>query len=523
VNVAVTEPVLKDSVISVSNVWKSYGSLSVLKDVSIDLLRGEVHMLLGENGAGKSTLVGLMIGAHGPDKGQVSLHGKPVADLTPHQARRLGVNAVLQDFSLAPAMTVAENYFLGRESTSGLVLRKKDMREATRRAIAVFGVTLDVDARVSDLSRPEQQLLEIIRALGGRPGALILDEPTATLSHDETEVLFATVDKLRYEGWAILYITHRLNEVRRLGDRITVLRDGAVVARHDSGTISDDLLIREMVGRSLDAVYPALDADPGRVVLSLEGGSDARGRVVLSLEGGSDARGRVVDVSLAVRSGEVVGVGGLVGCGKGELGALIFGLDPLQSGHVAIDGQRQHFSGPQDALRAGVVYLPQDRRGEALALNRSAAENMQLERIRGLAGSAFGFLRTRRLAAFVQSMMTTLDIRPRDARKAAQEFSGGNQQKLVLARALSAERKVFVFCEPTAGIDVGARVDFYRQLERLCAQGAAILLITSDLQELIHLSHRIYVMHAGRIVAELTGDERTEEAVIHHAFGGTMH
>jgi ribose transport system ATP-binding protein len=496
-----------DCVVSVKGIWKSYGDLPVLKNVSMELRRGEVHVLLGENGAGKSTLVGLMIGAHGPDKGEVRLHAQRVEGLNPFLARQLGVNAVMQDFSLAPSMTVAENYFLGREETRGPFLRKSEMRAAARDAIASLGVSIDVDSLVSDLSRPEQQLVEIVRALGGHPGALILDEPTATLSHDESEILFSTLDRLRKDGWAILYITHRLNEVHRLGDRITILRDGSVVAQYETADVSDDRLIRDMVGRSLDNFYPAVKSQAGKVALALVGVSDKKARVS--------------DVNIEVRRGEIVGIGGLVGCGKGEIGAIIFGLEPLQSGHIEIDGHSRNFRGPQDALRDGIVYLPQDRRGEALALNRSASENMTLERIRSADGSAWGFLKLRSLASFVQSMISMLDIRPRDGEKPAQEFSGGNQQKLVLGRALSRSRKIFILCEPTAGIDVGARLDFYRQIERLCEQeAAAILLISSDLQELIHLSHRIYVMHRGRVAGELTGDRRTEDEVTRYAFGG---
>jgi ribose transport system ATP-binding protein len=495
-----------DSVVSLLGIWKSFGSLPVLKDVSIELRRGEVHVLLGENGAGKSTLVNVMIGVHAPDRGEVRLHAQPVNGLNPFLARQLGVNAVMQDFSLAPPMTVAENFFLGREETRGPFLRKNQMRAAARDAIGALGVRLDVDTVVSDLSRPEQQLLEIVRALDGRPGALILDEPTATLSHDESELLFSTLDRLRRDGWAILYITHRLNEVHRLADRITILRDGSVVAQYKAGEVSDDRLIRDMVGRSLETFYPAIASQAGEVALALV---DA-----------SDKNGRIADVTLNVRYGEIVGIGGLVGCGKGEIGSIIFALDTLQAGRVELDGHPQRFAGPRDALRHGIVYLPQDRRGEALALNRSAAENMTIERIRTGDGATWGFLRSGSLSAFVRSMISLLDIRPPDAEKPAQEFSGGNQQKLVLGRALSRPRKIFILCEPTAGIDVGARLDFYRQMERLCQQGAAILLISSDLQELIHLSHRIYVMHRGRVAGELTGDRRTEDEVTRYAFGG---
>jgi ribose transport system ATP-binding protein len=495
-----------DSVVSLRGIWKSFGGLSVLKDVSIELRRGEIHVLLGENGAGKSTLVNVMIGAHAPDRGEVRLHAKLVDDFNPFLARQLGVNAVMQDFSLAPAMTVAENYFLGREETRGPFLRKGEMRAAAHAAIQSLGVAIDVDTPVSDLSRPEQQLLEIIRALGGRPGALILDEPTATLSHDESEILFSTLDRLRRDGWAILYITHRLNEVHRLADRITILRDGSVVAQYPAGQVSDERLIRDMVGRSLETFYPAVQSQAGDVALALVGVSDKNGRIS--------------DVTLNVRYGEIVGIGGLVGCGKGEIGSIIFGLDALKAGRIELDGRPQRFSGPRDALQHGMVYLPQDRRGEALALNRSAGENMTIERIRSAEGAAWGLLKTGSLSSFVSSMISMLDIRPPDPAKPAQEFSGGNQQKLVLGRALSRPRKIFILSEPTAGIDVGARLDFYRQMERLCQHGAAILLISSDLQELIHLSHRIYVMHRGRVVGELSGDRRTEDEVTRYAFGG---
>src|SRR5580704_3907784 len=495
-----------DSILALSNVWKGYGGQPVLKDVSIDLCGGQVHMLLGENGAGKSTLVGLLIGAHAPDSGLVSLRGRPVEGYTPFEARRQGVNAVLQDFSLAPSLTVAENYCLGREETHGGLLRKEAMRRETALALDKLGIQLDVDATVETLGRPQQQLLEIARALGGKPGALILDEPTATLSHEETESLFEVVRKLRADGWAILYITHRLEEVRELGDCITLLRDGNKVAQYQVGQVSDSQLVRDMVGRPLENVYPEISGEPAGEALVLTD-------VV-------NAKALINGVSLKLNYGEIVGVGGLVGCGKGDLGNLVFGLLPVESGSITIDGARRRIAGPRDALKAGVVYLPQDRRGEALSLNRSAAENMTLELVRTDEGARWGFLRKRRLADFIEKIATMLDIRPRLPSKLAQEFSGGNQQKLVLARAFSRPRKIYIFCEPTAGVDVGARVDFYKQLALLCREGAAVLLISSDLQELIHLSHRIYVLHSGRVSAELRDAARTEHEVARWSFGG---
>jgi ribose transport system ATP-binding protein len=494
-----------DSVIALAGVWKSYGSLSVLKDVSIDLRQGQVHMLLGENGAGKSTLVGLMVGAHAADAGSLYLRGKKIVGLKPAEARRAGINAVMQDFSLAPSMTVAENYFLGREETRGVFLRKREMRSHVAGVFADLNVRLDVDAQVEKLSRPEQQLLEILRALGGKPGAIILDEPTATLTHEETELLFTIVRRLRREGWAILYITHRFEEVRALGDCITVLRDGQRVAHYLVEGLSDERLIRDMVGRPLESFYPDIAAEPGETALSLVG--------IASREGG------LREASLHVRAGEIVGLGGLIGSGKGHVGQAAFGLLSLDAGHVEVFGERREFSGPREALTYGIVYLPQDRRGEALALNRPAHENISLEMIRAPAGATRGFLRKRWLRSEVERLMQILDVRPKSSATEAQRFSGGNQQKLVVARALSRPRHIYIFCEPTAGIDVGTRLELYRQLVTLCREGAAVLLITSDLQELVHLSHRIYVMREGRTVGELCGEARTEEEVTRLSFG----
>ena len=307
-----------DSVVSLNGIWKGFGGLPVLKDVSIELRRGEVHVLLGENGAGKSTLVNVMIGAHAPDRGEVRLHARPVDDLTPFVARQLGINAVMQDFSLAAAMTVAENYFGAAKRTAARFCARARCEPRRTRPFNLSRRAIDVDTPVSDLSRPQQQLLEIIRALGGRPGALILDEPTATLSHDESEILFSTLDRLRRGGWAVLYITHRLNEVHRSADRITILRDGSVVAQYPAGQVSDERLIRDMLGRSLETFYPAVQSQAGDVALALVGVSDKNGRIS--------------DVTLNVRYGEIVGIGGLVGCGKGEIGSIVFGLDALKAG-----------------------------------------------------------------------------------------------------------------------------------------------------------------------------------------------
>ncbi|CAN7784069.1 sugar ABC transporter ATP-binding protein [Caballeronia sp. LjRoot34] len=473
--------------------------------MDISLRSGEVHMLLGENGAGKSTIVGALIGSHSLDQGSLTIRGRRVEHFSPTDARRLGLNAVLQDFSLAPSLTVAENYFLGCESTRFSVLKKAEMRRFVNERLIKFGVDLDVNKPVSALSRAEQQLLEITRAVGGVPGALILDEPTAALSHGESERLFSIVDQLRHDGWAVLYITHRLEEMRRLGDRVTVVRNGELIGVHDIASVNDEHLIREMVGRPLTTFYPEIIANPGEVALQL---NEVR-----------TSDGKLDGASIRVRRGEVVGIGGLVGCGKAELGRVSFGLIKPEGGVVQLKGESVAGQKPAQLLAKGVVYLPQDRRGEALALNRSIGENIVLEVVRSRDYSVFGWLRAKPLERLVQGIIQRLDIRPTNGRVNVESLSGGNQQKVVLGRALTLNRDVYIFDEPTSGIDVSARLDFYNQIKLLCEAGAAVLLITSDLQELIHLSHRIYVMHGGKIAAELVGDECTEETVVRYAFG----
>ncbi|MGL9623111.1 sugar ABC transporter ATP-binding protein [Bradyrhizobium sp. U531] len=491
---------------SLSGVSKFYGSFAALKDVSITLRCGEVHMLLGENGAGKSTLVSLLIGANRPNEGARILCGRACPDLTPLEARESGVNAVLQDFGLAPSMTAVENYALGREKTRGGILDKAAMRAGMMRSMEKLGVAIDPDARVDTLTRAEQQLLEIVRALGGKPGALILDEPTATLSHDESEHLFSTVEVLKKEGWAILYISHRMEEIQRLGDVVTILRDGCFVSFHRLADVTNEQMIAEMVGREIANFYPQIPHTPRHAVLEVKGLCSGH---------------KIKNVSFEVRAGEIVGLGGLVGCGKAEVARAIFGLQAIDAGEIVLVGESIKAHSPTAMLKRGLVYLPQDRRGEALALNRPIAENISIE-VLGEAGSAYaGFVRTTVLAKIVNGLLARLKVQPAEPNKAVQELSGGNQQKVVLGRALSRKRNLYMFDEPTAGIDVGARLDFYHQLQRLCAEGAAILLITSDLQELVHLSHRVHVMHEGSCTASLEGDGINEEAVIAYAFGDT--
>jgi ribose transport system ATP-binding protein len=495
-----------ETVVSLRGVSKSFGSIDALKDVSLDIRRGEVHILLGENGAGKSTLVNVILGALTPDSGVLEINGLQTAHQTPAEAREQGINAVLQDFSLAPSLKVYENLFLGREITRKGLLRRAEMRRQAIQDLAQLGVAFDVDMPVAGLSRPEQQVVEIVRALGGKPGALLLDEPTATLNQEESDRLFALIDHMRVQGWGLLYITHRLEEVRRLGDRVTVLRDGSLVATHVIGDVSDQQLIQEMVGRQMERLYPPINHNP-----TIE---------ALRADGLCTVDGRVKDATFAVRRGEIVGIAGLVGSGKSELVRACFGLVPLAGGTVHIGGTIVEHPTPRQMLALGLVYLPQDRRDEALALNRSIIENVSLEVLDQPHFIALGGLvRDTRLRETVNAIADRLDIRPRNVTQIVSALSGGNQQKVVLGRAFTRDRSVYIFHEPTAGVDIGARQEFYNVIKQICEGGAGVILVSSDLAEIVHLSHRVYVMHGGQIQTELTGDEITDEAIASHSFG----
>ena len=495
-----------ETVVSLRDVSKSFGSVDALKSVSLGISGGQVHILLGENGAGKSTLVNIILGAVTPDSGVLEVNGRRTAHQTPAQAREQGINAVLQDFSLAPSLKVYENLFLGREITGNGLLSKAEMRRQATRDLAQLGVVIDVDIPVGRLSRPEQQVVEIVRALGGKPGALLLDEPTATLNQEESARLFALINRMKAQSWGLLYITHRLDEVRRLGDRVTVLRDGAVVATHLIGDVSDDQLIQEMVGRRMDRLYPQISHNPMAEVL--------RADRLYTLDG------RVRDASFFVRRGEIVGIAGLVGSGKSELVRACFGLAELASGTIHIGGTAVAQPAPREMLALGLVYLPQDRRDEALALNRSIMENVSLEVLElPRFKTPGGLVRDGRLREAVDAIAERLDIRPRDIRQIVSALSGGNQQKVVLGRAFTRDRSVYIFHEPTAGVDIGARQEFYNVIKQICEGDAGVVLVSSDLPEIVHLSHRVYVMHGGQIQAQLTGGEITDEAIARHSFG----
>jgi len=482
---------------------KGFPGVQALRDVDLEVRAGEVHCLVGENGAGKSTLMKILMGVYRPDAGEIRLDGRRVAIANPRQALDLGITMVFQELNLVPVLSVAENVFLGDEPLRFRPLGVVDWRTLRRRTAEVierFGFPLRPDAVVRRLSRAQQQLVEIVKALLASSKIVIMDEPTASLSLEETDQLFTIIRRLRDEGVAVIYISHRLEELREVGDRVTIMRDGERVHTGDIATTDLPTMIRHMVGRELTDMYPKAPAPIGAERLRVEG-LRARG-------------GRVRGVSFAVRAGEIVGLAGLVGAGRTELAEALFGVAPIEAGRVLIDGVERRFRSPHDAIRAGLGLLTEDRKRTGLLLNLPVAHNVTIAALgRLLRGFHLPLGAERRIA---DDYVGRLNIRTPSVRQIALRLSGGNQQKVVLAKWLYAQSQILIFDEPTLGIDVGAKVEVYRLLCELARQGAAILMISSDLPELLAMSDTLLTMRRGEITATLDPRKATQEEVLRY-------
>lgn len=498
--------VVEQPVLQAHGLSKRYGQHLALQNVSFRVCAGQVHVLFGENGAGKSTLISMLAGAREPSAGDIEMPGFRGVFRSVSESREHGVRAVFQEFSLIPMLTVADNITLGEEPLTGGLLSPSKAREEARRLIGTLGFDLDPDARVQSLPRGKQQMVEICKALRHRPKVLILDEPTASLSEHDAQSLFALVEQLKAQGTAIIYITHRMHEIPLLGDEVTVLRDGQLVATVPA-TTPESKLIELMTGRTLAKIYPALREKLGPVRLTME-------QVTLRHHVGQVA---VRDVNLQVRAGEIVGVAGLVGCGKSELAQSCFGLHRLQKGEIRLDGKVLHMRRPADAIANRIWYSPSDRKNEGLALGRSARENMSLS---GLMWGALAsrWLKPRRERALLTEMSGRVEFPKHRLSEPVGNFSGGNQQKVLLAKGLAQDIEVYLFDEPTVGVDIGARLAIYQCLGELSAAGAAIVMVSSDLPELMGMTHRMLVMNEGRIVAEFQRSEYDEHRILEKFF-----
>lgn len=486
-------------------VSKQYPGVLALDNMNFTLRRGEVHVLFGENGAGKSTMISIISGAVKPTSGDMLMHGEPMAFASVHEARSRGVTTVFQEFSLVPSMTVEDNLFLGSELLRGGLIDKAAMRVEARRIIDRLGFELDPRAIVGQLTRAEQQMVEIARAFRKDLSILILDEPTASLTDREAEQLFALVDQVKARGVGIIYITHRMREIERLADRITILRDGKLITVVDAGDVSQEELVRLMTGRVIGDIFPVIHSAPGRTVLSIRGMTTASG----SVKG----------AHLEVRAGELVGLAGLVGSGKSEIMRAAFGLEPVVAGEVVLEGERVTNSTPRKLLRAGFAYMPPDRRIEGLAMMRPCSENMTFAAL-DLKPIADGpFLNRHREKGEANRLARLFELHPMRPDRPVETFSGGNQQKVLLARSVTRPISLYVFDEPTVGVDVGTRAAIYRFIASLCEAGAAVIVISSDLPEILNLSDRAYVFYDGRVQAELKKPDISEARVLPHFFG----
>jgi len=486
------------------NVSKSYDGVHALKSVGFELRAGEIHALVGENGAGKSTLIKIITGAVTPDTGTIELDGKAVTNNSPRLAKSLGIAAIYQQPALFPELTVAENIALGLEDARSW--RQINWNERRQRAVALLvktGARIDVDEEAGNLTMPEQQLVEIARALGANARVLILDEPTASLSEEEAQNLMRVLRELREQGVGVIYISHRLEELAVIADRVTVLRDGAVVGTREASQTDQQELIRLMVGRELSAVFPKREVEFGEVVLEL--------RSVGCRSNGLN------EINLSVRAGEIVGLAGLVGAGRTELARTIFGLDPADIGEIRLRDRSLRITGPAEAIESGIAYLPEDRRRHGVIMDMSISANItlaSLKRLRRFGG--FDFAREKEIAA---DYTRRFAIKTPAIFNSVSTLSGGNQQKVALSRWLATNPSVLILDEPTQGIDVGAKAEIHTLMGELAAQGMAILMISSELPEVLGMSDRIAVMRAGTIGGILSREEATQQQILEMALG----
>jgi rhamnose transport system ATP-binding protein len=492
-------------VLSLSQVSKSFGAVRAVREVSLDLFPGEAHALAGENGAGKSTLVKILSGVHRPDSGRILLDGEPVEFGGPADAQRAGVAVIYQEPTLFPDLSVMENIFMGRQPRSRLGIDRRAMRASAAELFAGLGVRLDPDQPARGLSIADQQLVEIAKALSLRARVLVMDEPTAALSGKEVARLFGVARTLREQGCALLFISHRLEEMFELCQRVTTLRDGAFVASDLIADISADDLVRRMVGRDLEALFPKQETDTGEVALQVRR---------LTREG------VFTDVSFEVRRGEIVALAGLVGAGRSEVARAVFGIDRWDAGSVEVDGRRLRPASPTAAMAAGLALVPEDRRQQGLVMDLSIERNIGLA---GLASVRRGPLISRP-AERERARDWAVRLRLKFGRLTdpVNVLSGGNQQKVVLAKWLARKPSVLIVDEPTRGIDVGTKAEVHRLLSELAAGGVAVLMISSELPEVLGMADRVLVMHEGRLVAEIGRAEATEESVMAAATGRSV-
>lgn len=493
-----TEPIIE-----LDNVTKQFGTVQALRGVTLKLYSGEVHALVGENGAGKSTLVKMLAGVHRPDSGTLKVDGKEVELHNPAQAQHLGIAVIHQEPTLFPDLNVAENIFIGRHPLNRFgQVNWKQMYRDVEQLLVSLGVHLSVYAPVQGLSVADQQLVEIAKALSLNARVLVMDEPTAALSPREVRDLFTIVEQLRQRGVAILFISHRLDEIFALSGRITVFRDGAYVITAPTSELTTEQVIRYMVGRELEALFPKGESEIGEVILDVQH---------------LTRTGTFQDVSFQLRRGEILGFSGLVGAGRTEVARVLFGIDKADTGEIRIAGERVTIRSPRQAMRHGLAYVPEDRHQHGLVMDFSIAANMTLPILPGM--SQMGLIDRRKERDLATTYSQQLQVKSAGLWQLVKALSGGNQQKVVISKWLITNPKILILDEPTRGVDIGAKAEVHRIISDLAAQGLAIILISSELPEVLAMSDRILVMHEGQVAGLFERAEANQERVMFAATG----
>lgn len=487
------------TILRLNHITKLYPGVNALDNLSIDLREGEVHAVVGENGAGKSTMIKIISGAIEPTQGNIEINGRKYDYMTPISARKNGIAVIYQEFTLIPVLSVAENIYMGEFLKKGMALDKKMMEENAVKLFSRLKVVIDPKVKVQDLTTGYQQVVEIAKAISKNIKILIMDEPSAPLTVSEVEAMYKVVDLLKKEGVAIIYISHRMDEIFRLSDRVSVLRDGKYITTVDTKDTDKQELIRYMVGRELTETYPKREDSHGKTILSLK-----------HISGNG-----IKDISFDVREKEILGIGGLMGSGRTELMQLIFGSEPITEGEIILNGKKLDISNCQEAIKEGIAFVPEDRKSQGLILDMSVKENTTLPLLRRI--SAKGIINTSREQEITEHCIDELNTKISSMDQQVKNLSGGNQQKVVLAKWLAMKPQILIFDEPTRGIDVGAKAEIYKIMTRLVNEGKTILMVSSDMEELIGMSDRVIVMSKGRISGELTKNEITSEKIMEKA------
>lgn len=492
------------NVIEMNNISKSFNGVPVLKKVNFSLKLGEIHALMGENGAGKSTLMKILLGIYQKDEGTIRVDGHEFSFKSPKDAEKHGIAIIHQELNVIPSLTVMENMFLGRDLCYGKsgVLRTAEMHEKTRQYLQQLGLDIDPREEVKNLSIGQQQMIEIARALSIRAKVLIMDEPTAALTDREIEHLFGIMNELKAQGVSIVYISHRMEEIFAMCDRITVLRDGTYVGTEEVKKLDLDKVVQMMVGRELGERYPERVPYEDVERFRVEGLSDGK---------------RIKDISFSAKKGEIVGVAGLMGAGRTEIVKALFGVSK-QSGKVYLDGKEVVIKRPMDAIKHGIGYVTEDRKGEGLVLDLSVKENVALPNLNDI--SLKGVISKHKENNLVKEMIEKLRIKTSSPSLSVKSLSGGNQQKVVFGKWLGIKPKLLILDEPTRGVDIGAKKEIYEIMNELTKEGVTIIMISSELPEILGMSDRILVMHEGKLAKELTRQEATQETIMHAATGG---